>query len=291
MSSCFNTPLPVTQPFTGEINRKKVEKKIEKPEIEKITKKQKKTTKSISDPRKRNFNPEVVIDLTDLNDLPNPKSNISSKPRAKKLKLSSSDHSKKFDHSDRTLDEDQLQEMILEAETRAKQFKILLADMPLRTRLPNSQSADDREIEHLNKTFEVNVTLKDDPDDQNHVEVKPAKKKEAIKKKPFIDYEYFQQNKIKPPYKYAYLIKLAFENSQSQRLTGREIADWIKSNFAYYNNLARLSAGIGVTLNEKDMFQKDNQPRSGSKFVWSIDIEKYDKWEETCGNRITSRFH
>ena len=202
MSSCFNTPLPVTQPFTGEINRKKAEKKIEKPEIEKITKKQKNTTKSISDPRKRNFNPEVVIDLTDLNDLPNPKSNISSKPRAKKLKLSSSDHDKKFDHSDRTLDEDQLQEMILEAETRAKQFKILLADMPLRTRLPNSQSVDDREIENLNKPFEVNVTIKDNQDDHDHrFKVKPVKKKKVIKKKPFMDYEYLQQNEIKQPYK------------------------------------------------------------------------------------------
>ena len=251
----------------------------------------KNTTKSISDSKKRNFNPDVVIDLTDLDDLPNSKkSNIPSKPRAKKLKLSSSDHIKKIDPTDRTLDEDQLQEMILEAETRAKQFEILLADMPLRTRLPNSQSADDREIENLNKTFELNVTIKDDlhvdvdDQDRNRIEVKPVKKK-----KPFIDYEYFQQNEIKPPYKYTYLIKLAFENSQSQQLTMREIADWIKSNFAYYKKFAqRISSGVNNKLESLDMFQKYNQPRSGSKFVWSIDVEKYEKWEETYGNRINN---
>merc|ERR1712157_619533 len=115
-----------------------------------------------------------------------------------------------------------------------------------------------------------------------------AKEKGVIKKNPFIDYEYFKQNEIKPPYKYTYLIKLAFQNSQSKRLTMREIADWIKSNFAYYNKFAqRISSGINNKLENLDMFQKYNQPRSGSKFVWSIDIEKYEKWEETYGNRIT----
>lgn len=89
--------------------------------------------------------------------------------------------------------------------------------------------------------------------------------------------EYEDDPKKRPPFSYMHLIQMALSNAPDNKLTLREIYQWIENRFAYYRHLSnqgwRNSIRHNLSLYEIFVRKKTNHSGKAGSY-WTMDLEK-----------------